>query len=88
MEIAGKIIEMTPEESGSNERGTWRKRTVVIRTLEQNPVTVAFTAMGLRCDQASAFSVGMVVSCRFGVSSRKVNERWYSDIQLWEIKEV
>ena len=88
MEIAGKIIELSPVETGSSERGPWQRRQVVIRTLDQNPVTVAFTALGLRCDEVSKFSVGLVVKVRFGVSSRKVNDRWFNDIQLWEIKEV
>lgn len=88
MEIAGKIIEMTPVESGSSANGSWERRQVVIRTLEQNPVTVAFTAMGRRIEETNRFSVGSVVTIRFGVSSRKHNDKWFNDIQLWEIKEV
>ena len=88
MEIIGKIVEFSPIESGSTEHGPWRKRTLVILTLDQNPLHVAFTVMGGRLDEVDKFSLGQVVKVRFGVSSRKVNERWYNDIQLWAIKEV
>ena len=88
MEIVGKIVEFTPIESGTSDKGSWQKRQVIIKTLDQNPVHIAFTAMGLRLEEANKHVIGEVVRVRFGVSSRKVNERWYSDIQLWEIKQV
>lgn len=88
MELVGKIVEFTPIESGSSEKGPWKRRTVVIKTLDQNPVHVAFTVMGGRLDEVDKRTLNEVVRVRFGVSSRKVNDRWFSDIQLWEMKEV
>lgn len=88
MEIIGKIVEFTPEESGTSSKGDWRRRQVIIKTLDQNPTTVAFTAMGIRLDEANKHTLNEVVRIRFVVSSRKVNDRWFNDIQLWEIKEV
>lgn len=88
MELVGKIVEFTPIESGSNEKVPWKRRKVVIMTLEQNPVYVAFTVMGSRLDEVDKRTLNEIVRVRFGVSSRKVNDRWFSDIQLWEMKEV
>lgn len=88
MEIVGRIVEFTPVESGTSDKGAWKRRTVVIKTLDQNPVHVAFTVMGGRLDEVEKHVLNDVVRVRFGVSSRKVNDRWFSDIQLWEIKEV
>lgn len=88
MEIIGKIVEFTPIESGTSDKGPWQRRTVVIKTLDQNPQHVAFTAMGMRLEEVNKHNLNEVVRIRFGVSSRKVNDRWFSDIQLWEIKEV
>lgn len=88
MEIVGKIVEFTPIESGTSEKGAWQRRMVVIKTLDQNPQHVAFSVMGGRLDEVNKHTLNEVVRVRFGVSSRKVNDRWFSDIQLWEIKEV
>ena len=88
MELVGKIVEFSPIESGTSEKGAWQRRTVVIKTLDQNPVHVAFTVMGGRLAEVEKRTLNEVVRVRFGVSSRKVNDRWFSDIQLWEMKEV
>ena len=88
MELVGKIVEFTPIESGTTDKGTWQRRQVVIKTLDQNPQHVAFTAMGLRLEEVNKRTLNEVVRVRFGVSSRKVNDHWFNDIQLWEIKEV
>lgn len=88
MELVGKIVEFTPIESGTSDKGAWQKRTVVIKTLEQNPQNVAFTAMGLRLEECNKHTLGEIVRVRFGVSSRKFQDKWFSDLQLWEIKEV
>lgn len=88
MEIIGKVKEISAVESGTSANGSWEKQTLVITTLDQNPQYVAFSAMGKRLEEVQKCSVGQVVRVRFGVSSRKVSDRWFSDIQLWEIKEV
>lgn len=88
MEIIGKIVEFTPIETGTSEKGTWKRRQVVIKTLDQNPQHVAFTAIGAHFDELDKHVLNEIVRVRFGVSSRKVNERWFSDILLWEINQV
>lgn len=88
MEIIGKIVEFTPIETGTSEKGTWKRCQVIIKTLDQNPQHVAFTAIGARFNEAEKHVLGEIVRVRFGVSSRKVNERWFSDILLWEINQV
>lgn len=88
MELVGKIVGFTPLETGTSEKGSWARRQIVIKTLDQNPVHVAFTAMGLRLSEAEKHQVGEVVRVRFGVESRLVNDKWFSDIKLWQISEV
>lgn len=88
MELVGKIVEFTPVESGTTEKGSWSKRQVVLKTLDQNPVLVAFTAIGGRLDEVNKHVLNEVVRVRFGVSSRKVGDRYFTDVQLWQIMEV
>ena len=88
MELVGKIKEIGQVESGTSDKGAWQKQTVVITTLEQNPQYVAFTAMGRRLEEVGKCTLGQVVRVRFGVSSRKFQDRWFSDLQLWEIQNV
>ena len=88
MELVGKIKEIGQVESGTSDKGSWQERTVVITTLEQNPQYVAFTATGRRLEEVGKCTIGQVVHVRFGVSSRKFQDRWFSDLQLWEIQNV
>lgn len=88
MELVGKIVEFTPIESGTSAKGEWKRRQVVIQTLDQNPKNVAITAIGNTLEQVEKHVLYDIVRVRFGVSSRKVEERWFNDIQLWEIKPV
>lgn len=88
MELVGKIKEIGVVETGSSDKGAWQRQTIVITTLEQNPQYVAFTAMGRRLEEVSKCTIGQVVRIRFGVSSRKFQNKWFSDIQLWEVSEV
>lgn len=88
MELVGKIKEIGVVETGSSDKGSWQRQTIVITTLEQNPQYVAFTAMGRRLEEVSKCTIGQVVRIRFGVSSRKFQDKWFSDIQLWEVSEV
>ena len=88
MELVGKVKEICPLETGSSDKGEWKKQTIVIVTLEQNPQYVAFTAMGRRLEEVGKCTIGQVVRIRFGVSSRKFQDRWFSDLQLWEIQNV
>lgn len=88
MELVGKIKEIGQIESGTSDKGSWQKQTVVITTLEQNPQYVAFTAMGRRLEEVGKCTLNQVVRVRFGVSSRNFQGRWFSDLQLWEIQTV
>lgn len=88
MELVGKVKEICPPESGTSDKGEWKKQTIVIVTFEQNPQDVAFTAMGRRLEEVEKCTIGQVVRIRFGISSRKFQDRWFSDLQLWEIQNV
>lgn len=88
MELVGKIKEIGQIESGTSDKGSWQKQTVVITTLEQNPQYVAFTAMGRRLEEVGKCTINQVVRIRFGVSSRPYQGKWFSDLLLWEIQGV
>lgn len=88
MEIVGKIQEFTPLETGQSEKGAWSRRTLVVKTLDQNPVTIAFSCMGLRLSEAEKHQVGEIVRIHFGVSSRNIGGLWFNDIRLWGIQQV
>lgn len=88
MELVGKIKEIGQVESGTSDKGPWQKQTLVIMTLDQNPQYIAFTAMGRRLEEVAKCTIGQVVRVRFGVSSRKFQDHWFSDLQLWEILNV
>lgn len=88
MELVGKVTEISAVENGASTKGAWQKQSLVIITLEQNPQYVAFTAMNKRLEEVAKCSIGQVVRVRFGVSSRKYEDKWFSDLQLWNVENV
>lgn len=88
MELVGKVTEISPVETGTSAKGSWQKQTLVIITLEQNPQYVAFSAINKRLEEVGKCAMGQVVRVRFGVSSRKYEDKWFSDLQLWAVENV
>ena len=85
MELAGKVLNILPLQSGKSQRGEWRKQEFILETQGQYPKTVCITLWGDRIDEAN-LSEGDMISAQIDIESREYNGRWYTDVKAWKIE--
>ena len=88
MEIIGRIIEVLPVVSGASERGEWTRGGFVVETLTDFQVTLALELSDKRLEefgQKFPSPVGLIVKARFGVASRKIGDKWFTNARAWEV---
>ncbi len=88
LRIEGRVSQITPIEEGQGARGPWKKRLLIIDTLEQFPRKVAFAVWNERAEALDSLRPGERVVVDFSVESREYNGRWYTDARAFAIKVV
>lgn len=86
LEIAGKIIQILPEQTGNGKNGPWTKQDFVIETREQYPRKVCFSAWNDKASQVKSLTNGSLVNVSFNAESREFNGRWYTDLKVWKLE--
>lgn len=86
LEIVGKIVQFLPEVSGEGQNGPWKKREVIIETLEQYPKKIALSCWNERVDDINKIKEGATIKAYISISSREYNERWYTDVRAWRLE--
>jgi len=84
MEIAGKIIQILPLQSGQGKNGEWRKQEFIIETSGQYPKKVCFNLWGDKID-AAGLQLNELVTVSFDPESREYNGKWYTDLKAWRV---
>jgi hypothetical protein len=84
MEISGKVLQVMQEVNGQGKNGTWRKQDFVVQQPGQYPKNVCMTLWGNKIDQY-ALKEGMQVRAKVDVESREYQNRWYTDIKVWDL---
>ena len=85
MELTGKIIQVLPEQSGTSQRGPWRKQEYVIEMPGDYPKQVCFMVWGDKIDQF-AIKQGETLTVHIDLESREYNGRWYTDVKAWRVE--
>lgn len=88
MEIIGRIIELLPIVSGETDRGEWTRGGIVVETLTDFPVTLQLDLADKRLEefrQKFPSPLGIIVKARFGISSRKIGDKWFTNARAWEV---
>ena len=85
MELTGKITHVLPEQSGTSQRGPWRKQEYVIEIPGEYPRQVCFMAWG---DKIQEFGIeeGQELTVHIDLQSREYNGRWYTDVKAWRVE--
>lgn len=86
MDFYGRIKEICPLETGTSERGTWQRQTIVVESFENPNNFLAIDAIGERIQQLGKFTEGNPVKVSFSVTSRKGEKGYFTSATLWEIK--
>ncbi len=80
--ISGRITEIGSAAKGEN----WQKQDFTIDTIEQFPKTVNIHVWNDKLNQLSRCRIGDVVICRINVSSKKNENRYYTEVTAWKIE--
>lgn len=84
--IEGKLLMKLPVESGTSQRGEWKKQKFVLETIEQYPRKVCVDAWTNAIAQFEAFNEGDLLSVSINIESREFNGRWYTDLRAWRVE--
>ena len=80
--INGRITEISSESQGEN----WQKQDFTIETLEQFSKLVNIHVWNDKIEQLSRCKIGDIVNCRINISSRKHENRYYTEVTAWKIE--
>ena len=84
----GRVSAITQPETGENERGKWTKQTIVLESFEMPKYEIAFEAMNDRTNQIAMMKVGQAACAKGSVTSREYEGKWYTRVNLWEVKPI
>ena len=85
LELIGKLIQVNQEISGKSARGDWKKREMIIETIEQFPKKVCIGCFGDKADQVANYQPGTELRIAFNLESREFNSKYYTDVKAWKI---
>jgi len=80
--INGRITEIGSAAQGEN----WQKQDFTIETLEQFSKIVNIHVWNDKIEQLTRCRIGDIVSCRINISSRKHENRFYTEVTAWKIE--
>ena len=80
--ISGRITEIGTQAQGEN----WQKQDFTIETLEQYSKTVNIHVWNDKIEQLTRCRIGDVVLCRINISSRKHENRFYTEVTAWKVE--
>jgi len=86
MEIAGKLIQILPLQTGMSRNGEWKKQEIILE-LEGTPARKL--CVGLWNDKIiSDIAEGSMLKVSFEIESREYNGKWYTNLRGWKVEEV
>lgn len=85
-QITGKVIEFLPIVEGENEKGRWMRSGFVIMPLEGYSDPVCISVFGAQhVDSLQPLKIGQVVIVNYRPQSRKVGDKWFTDIKCQSV---
>lgn len=85
-ELTGKLLKTLPEVSGNSQKGPWVKQEFIVKTTDDYPKEVAFTAWGDKVNDLREIQAGETITVSFNPESRAFNEKWYTELRAWKIQ--
>jgi hypothetical protein len=89
MRITGIFKKKLKEETGTSSQGKeWKKQCFILDTGAQFNPDVCITAFGKEMDLIKSIEEGSKVECQVNIYSTTYNDRWYNNINLWQIEVI
>ena len=85
MEIKGKVVSVSPVQTGMGKKGEWKKQVFVLNTGGEHPKDVAITLWG---DNVSSVTFDEQITASIDIESREYNGKWYTDVKGWKIEKL
>ena len=85
MQLAAKLIQLLPLQTGTGKNGQWKKQDVIVETEATYPKKICVSIWGDKID-AGQLQPGNMLKIDFDVESREFNGRWYTDVKAWKIE--
>lgn len=86
--INGKLVKVLEPQSGTSARGSWKKQTFIIETIETYPKKIALIAWNERTEILKNLTPGDELKISISIESREYNDRWYTDVRANDIVKV
>lgn len=81
--IQGKIIYLLPLQSGTGQKGEWKKQEAVLETEGQYPKKICITFFNKAL--TNEVQLGNTITVTVNIESREYNGKWYNQINAWKI---
>lgn len=85
MQITGTLIKSLKLETGTGQKGIWKKKQYILETKDQYPKKICITAFGKSIPHMD-INMNSEVTLTVDIESREYNERWYTDIKVWKVE--
>jgi hypothetical protein len=85
LKLTGRIISMGDIQTGTGQKGVWKKREIILETNGQYPKKVCLTAWNGVCDSLSNYQVDDSLTIQCHIESREYNSRWYTEIKPFKV---
>ena len=85
MQIAAKLTQLLPIQTGNGKNGEWKKQDIIVETGGQYPKKICVSIWGDKINE-SGLKIGNELKIDFDIESREFNGKWYTDIRAWKIE--
>jgi hypothetical protein len=85
LKITGTVEQILEMQTGTSQRGEWRKQDFVLDLPGEYPRKVCVTVWGDNIDRF-ALTQGEQVTASIDLQSREYNGRWYTDVKAWKLE--
>jgi len=84
MEIIGTLVQKLEPQTGTSQRGEWKKQGFVIETQDQFPKKVCIMNWNDKVPMDN-ITEGTVVTASINIESREFKGNWYTDVTMWRV---
>lgn len=85
LRITGRVLEIAEPITGNMGETSWTKQDFVIETIDKYPKPVQLSVWGNNTMYLQRVLVGDIVNCNINISSKKVNDRWFTEAVAWKV---
>jgi len=87
LKISGTVIDILDAQSGTSQRGEWRKQEFILEVPGEYPRQICIVQWGDNIDRFG-LQKDQTVTVHIDLQSREYNGRWYTDVKAWKVEQA